>query len=656
MSEKKQKNILHFFSNAKGNENDNNNINNTSPNRELINKSDPPLSSSGTIRKHVGTEGGEKKKHKVSRKYHSYYLKFGFIEKPDSELDPRPLCVVCFESLSNDALKPSKLERHLNSKHPDLAKKPLEYFKRMHENMQKQVIALRKMTMEDKSLLKASYLIANQIAKCKKPYTIGEELIKPCMLKACEQILGMQAVQKLKVIPMSDNTIKRRIEDMAEDIENQIIKMVKNSSFYSIQLDESTDITNKALLLCFVRVECEGELHEELLCSLNLPGRTTSSEIFEALNSYFREHEIDWKKCIGICTDGAANMTGHLSGIVVKVKNVGHPDILSTHCIIHREQLAAKKMSPELHEVLSNVIEIIKEIRHKALNSRIFEALCEEMGSEYTHLLRHAEVRWLSRGKILTRLFALREEVRLFFQQQNNPKLQKCLSDNEWLAKLAYLADIFSLLNELNISLQGQLKDVFTLRSKMDAFQKKILLWQTLLADDDLQMFSNFDEYMKENDVNQQVVTLVKKHLESLTESFARYYPKNEDPRHGNMWIIDPFAANIQDSKLSMHLKESLIDLSSDETLKFKFHSSLSRPQFWLSIKSEYPLLSEQAMKILIQFSTTYLCEKAFSSVTVIKTRYRSRVEINAVLRLAVTTLDPNIHNLISSKQEHPSH
>lgn len=269
-------------------------------------------------------------------------------------------------------------------------------------------------------------------------------------------------------------------------------------------------------------------------------------------------------------------------------------------------------MSPELHEVLSNVIEIIKEIRHKALNSRLFQALCEEMGSKYTHLLRHAEVRWLSRGKILTRLFALREEVKLFFQEQNNAKLQKFLSNNEWLAKLAYLADIFSLLNELNISLQGQLKDVFILRSKMDAFQKKILLWQTRLVEDDLQMFSNFDEYMKENGVNQQVVTLVKNHLESLTESFARYYPKNEDPRHGNMWIIDPFTAKIPDNNLSMHLKESLIDLSSDENLKFKFHSTVSRSQFWISIKSEYPLLSEQAMKILIQFSTTYLCEKAF--------------------------------------------
>ena len=116
----------------------------------------------------------------------------------------------------------------------------------------------------------------------------------------------------------------------------------------------------------------------------------------------------------------AANMTGHHAGVVAEVKNVSHQDIMFTHCIIHREHLVAKKMSPELHEVLSDVIKIINEIRHKALNSRIFETLCQEMGSQYTHLLLHAEV-------ILTRLFVLREEIKLFFQQQKNQKFQKTL-------------------------------------------------------------------------------------------------------------------------------------------------------------------------------------------------------------------------------------
>ena len=88
---------------------------------------------------------------------------------------------------------------------------------------------------------------------------------------------------------MSTNTVMHRIEEMAEDIENQVIKMVNNSPFYSIQLDESMDVSNKALLLCFVNVECEGEIQEEQLCSLNLPGRTSSFDIIKALDSYFLE-------------------------------------------------------------------------------------------------------------------------------------------------------------------------------------------------------------------------------------------------------------------------------------------------------------------------------------------------------------------------------
>ena len=162
-------------------------------------------------------------------------------------------------------------------------------------------------------------------------------------------------------------------------------------------------------------------------------------------------------------------------------------------------------------------------------------------------------------------------------------------------------------------------------------------------------MFTNF-EYMGEKDLNRQEVSIIQQHLQSLTEYFEFYYSSEEEPRPGNMWMIDPFVANIEDSKLSMNEKESLIDLSCDDSPKVKFQSSLSRPHFWLSVKNEYPSLSKKAMKIFIQFSTTYLWEKTFSSVTVIKTRYRSRLEIDAALRLAATSLEPNLHILMSNK------
>ena len=204
--------------------------------------------------------------------------------------------------------------------------------------------------------------------------------------------------------------------------------------------------------------------------------------------------------------------------------------------------------------------------------------------------------------------------------------------------------------------MQGQLKDVFTVQGKIDAFRNKLSLWRTHLAEGDLQMLTNFDEYMGEKDLNRQVVSIIQQHLQLLTKYFDFYYSSEEDSSPGNMWIIDPFVVNIEESKLSINEKESLIDLSCNDSLKVKFQLSLSRPHFWLSVKNEYPSLSEKAMKILIQFSTTYLCEKTFSFVTVIKTRYRSRLEIDAALRLAVTSLKSNLHILMSNKQEQPSH
>jgi hypothetical protein len=57
-----------------------------------------------------------------------------------------------------------------------------------------------------------------------------------------EIVLGNGLEKKLASIPLSDNTIQRRIDDMAIDNKNQVIQEIKSAAFglFSIQLDEST--------------------------------------------------------------------------------------------------------------------------------------------------------------------------------------------------------------------------------------------------------------------------------------------------------------------------------------------------------------------------------------------------------------------------------
>ena len=64
-------------------------------------------------------------------------------------------------------------------------------------------------------------------------------------------------------------------------------------------------------------------------------------------------------------------------------------------------------------------IKIVNFIKSRPLHSRLFATLCTEMGAEHQQLLLHTKVRWLSRGRVLIRLFELRFEVKVFLELHN---------------------------------------------------------------------------------------------------------------------------------------------------------------------------------------------------------------------------------------------
>ena len=72
------------------------------------------------------------------RKYKSDFLRFGFTPVRDKSGRKCPQCVLCLEILSNEALKESKLTRHLHSKHPEAFKEGVEFFQRKEANVKKQ--------------------------------------------------------------------------------------------------------------------------------------------------------------------------------------------------------------------------------------------------------------------------------------------------------------------------------------------------------------------------------------------------------------------------------------------------------------------------------------------------------------------------------------
>uniref|UniRef100_A0A8C2VH41 Zinc finger MYM-type containing 6 n=1 Tax=Chinchilla lanigera TaxID=34839 RepID=A0A8C2VH41_CHILA len=582
--------------------------------------------------------------------YDPEYLKVGFIICPGSkESLPRPQCVICGEILPSENMKPANLSHHLKTKHSELEDKPVDFFEQKSLEMERQNSSLKKCLLVEKSLVKASYLIAFQIAASKKPFSIAEELIKPYLVEMCSEVLGSSAGDKMKTIPLSHNTIGYRIDELSADIEDQLIQKVRESKWFALQIDESSEISAVTLLLCYIRFidyDCS-DIKEELLFCIEMPSQISGFEIFELINKYIDSKSLNWKYCVGLCTDGAASVTNRCSGLKAKIQEVALNSVAFTHCFIHREHLAAKKLSPCLHEILLQSAQILSFVKSNLLNSRMLTILCEEMGSEHVNLPLHAEVRWISRGRILTRLFELRHEMEIFLNQKHSD-LAKYFHDPEWVAKLAYLADIFSLINELNSSLQGTMTTFFSLYNKIDVFKRKLKLWLKRTQENDYDMFPSFSEFANSSDVNvRNIRSIIFEHLKGLSQMFHDCYPPEDDLRSGNLWVINPFI-NHQNNNLTDFEEEKLTQLSSDLGFQSVF-KSMSITQFWINAKIRYPELHEKAMKVLLPFSTVYLCDATFSALT--ESKQRNYLVSCPALRLAVTSLIPRIEKLVKEKE-----
>jgi hypothetical protein len=133
-------------------------------------------------------------------------------------------------------------------------------------------------------------------------------------------------------------------------------------------------------------------------------------------------------------------MTGKTVGVMARIKIVSKM-CTSSHCILHRHAVAVKRMPYSLKSVLDNAVQIVNYIKARSLNSRLFKLLCNDMSSEYETLIFHTEVRWLSRGKVLMRVFQLSEEIEFFFLKNKHHKAtisQMFLAYSSWCTSLMF--------------------------------------------------------------------------------------------------------------------------------------------------------------------------------------------------------------------------
>ena len=380
--------------------------------------------------------------------------------------------------------------------------------------------------------------------------------------------------------------------------------------------------------MVYVRYITDGNIMEELLFCKCLEIDTKGLTIFQTLSDYLRNKSIPLTNIIACATDGAPAMVGRYRGFASLLKEK-IPNLFTVHCVLHRQHLVAKRLSPRLQECLGVAIKAVNKIKANAKNDRLFRQLCEVNDEEFEHLLLHTEVRWLSKGIFLARYCKLKNSVVEFLGEDSDlaKDVIACHQDN------SYLADFYEKINTATDKLQGKKITLVQSKTIIRGLINKLELYQQSLS---RRKFDHFSHLSKMSDsVTDEHLLVYVEHLKAVIEDMKVRFKDLLD-LEVFPWLVEPFATNINDCDSTM--QEMLIDLQSDE-----------EAQLW-----------EKVELFILAFPTTYIAEQGFSEVLYMRNKYRNRLDMNATggdsIRLKLTSLMPAFSNLAEQHQPQGSH
>jgi len=103
-------------------------------------------------------------------------------------------------------------------------------------------------------------------------------------------MFGKEATKQISNIPLSNNTVRRRIFAMSEDIVKNVNEKLQENKEFALQLDKSADVSGKSQLISFKRFE----IIEQFSFCHELQTTTTEVDILRAVNNYFEENNMLW--------------------------------------------------------------------------------------------------------------------------------------------------------------------------------------------------------------------------------------------------------------------------------------------------------------------------------------------------------------------------
>ncbi|XP_070573021.1 zinc finger protein 862-like [Ptychodera flava] len=545
------------------------------------------------------------------------------------------------------------------------------------------------------------------VATMRSVYFVAKEDMAKAKVKAVVDFCDLQGVKSFAALRQDDRVTYMHststndfIDCISEVIEKDVIGKMKSAKFYSLELDESTDVSVSQNLMIYIRGVVDGKIESHFL-SVSPLSNATSEQLYLDVKDILKEKGLLLSNLISLGTDGASVMTGKRQGLTTRFKK-DNPFILSQHCAAHKLALASGQAAdcvPYLVKYQALVNDLYKYYHYSPKNQNKLATAQESVGDRKLKYQQVFHTRWLSFYNTVSTicktfdslLSALHDDVE---HNQNNARvsgLLKNIARFDFIAMSYFLLDVLAVLNTTCLSLQADNLTFSDVSEYICACKRAIDDFKVKKGPHFLKFLESVESEnadRAEFEFHSHKIALTSKHrenfakssqkfLDCLSDNLASRFDESDDVISASFDILVPSKSPADDGELLEYgiqeidtlgdffgtekvtsegntvnpplCKEKLIN----EWSVFKYvmwkHRNQNFCEFWewvlRSHGQSYPNLCTLATICLTCPVTSVNVERGFSRYNIIKTALRNALHTENVNNLLVIKIEgPDIH------------
>ena len=267
---------------------------------------------------------------------------------------------------------------------------------------------------------------------------------------------------------LSGDILNEMIGLLGRNVLMDILADIRIAKWYALIADEATDVSNKEQLCVTIRwVDNECKIFEDFIELINVP-KTDAETITDLLTDSMIRHQLPLSNCRGQAYDGAANMSGHISGVAARIQEK-EPAALYVHCLAHSINLCLQTVGKQItavREALGLVQELGVFISFSPKRSSLLECLKSQICADTPTIKTLCLTRWTVRTNAIQAVVANYEILlKLLLEVHEGGRDEYAMKAGGYLAsmdkfstfwglKLSHL--IFSAVEQLSITLQAK--------------------------------------------------------------------------------------------------------------------------------------------------------------------------------------------------------